>query len=181
MISIKSNRVRGGAFIACIFFASLSAADLKTARAPFFTLKTVKGENFALEQNIGKGPMVINFWATWCGPCILEMKNLKPLHAKYSNKGLLMLSVSIDDNKTAAQVPGIIRTYKFPYTVLLDPNKEAFRAFHAANVPELFIIDKEGMIVYHHSGYQKGDEKKVDETVAKLLEDTQTEKEKSIR
>jgi|WetSurMetagenome_2_1015567.scaffolds.fasta_scaffold05725_4 cytochrome c biogenesis protein CcmG, thiol:disulfide interchange protein DsbE len=141
------------------------------ARAPDFTLKKVTGENYSLEQNLGKGPIVLNFWATWCGPCILEMKNLKKTYARYAAAGLQMLSISIDDNKTQPQIPSIVRTYKFPYTILLDENKDVYKAYHVANVPQIFIIDAQGNIVYNHQGYQKGDEKKVEAIVAKLIGD----------
>ena len=141
------------------------------AKAPLFSLKTLSGENYSLESNLGKGPIVISFWATWCGPCILEMKKLKKTHDKYSPAGLQMLAVSIDDNKTQPQIPSVIRTYKLPYTVLLDGNKDVYKAFHVANVPQIFIIDAQGNIVHNHQGYQRGDEKKVEAIVAKLIGD----------
>jgi peroxiredoxin len=97
------------------------------------------------------------------------MKNMKKIYEKYSSKGLQMLSISTDDNKTQSQIPVIIRNYKLPFTVLLDPDKNIYKLFNVANVPELFIIDKTGKIIYRHQGYQKGDELKTEEIVASIL------------
>ncbi len=160
-----------GAFLMLAFTASLVAEEGKTAKAPDFSLKTMKGENFILQENLGKGPIVINFWATWCGPCLLEMKNMKKLYEKYSPKGVQMVSISIDDNKTQQQVPGVVQSFKFPYTILLDGNKDVYRAFKVPNVPQLFVLDENGAIVYNHQGYQKGDEKKTEAVLVKLLAD----------
>jgi peroxiredoxin len=145
------------------------AGTIKKTRAPSFTLKNLKGENYVLEQSLGRGPIVINFWATWCGPCVLEMKNCKKIYETYASLGLQWIAISIDDNKTQPQIAGIIRSYKLPCTVLLDGNKEVYRAFKVANTPQLYVVDAEGMIVYAHQGYQKGDEKKVDAVIARLL------------
>jgi cytochrome c biogenesis protein CcmG/thiol:disulfide interchange protein DsbE len=152
-----------------LFTLPVAAGDGMNARAPDFTLKNTVGENFSLEQNLGKGPIVVTFWATWCGPCILEMKNLKKMYARHAPAGLQMLAVSIDDNKTQPQIPSVVRKYKLPYTVLLDENKDVYKAFHIANVPQIFVIDAQGNIAYAHQGYQKGDEKKVEAVVAKLI------------
>ena len=140
-------------------------------KAPLFSLKTPAGGNYALESNLGRGPIVVCFWATWCGPCMLEMKKLKKTYDKYSPAGLQILAVSIDDNKTQPQIPSVIRTYKLPYTVLLDDNKDVYKAFHVAKVPQLFVVDAAGTIVYNHQGYQRGDEKKVEAVVARLIGD----------
>jgi peroxiredoxin len=157
--------------VASLFAVGGIAEEAKQEKSPLFTLKTPKGENYSLEKNIGKAPIVINFWATWCGPCILEMKNMKKMYPKFSAKGVQFLSITIDDNKTQPQVPGVVKTYNFPYTILLDGNKEVYKAFHGVNPPNLFVIDTLGNIVYKHTGYQKGDEKKLESVLTKLVGD----------
>jgi len=151
------------------YFLSVFAEEGKTTTAPKFSLKTMTGENYELSQNLGNGPIIINFWATWCAPCILEMKNMKKIFEKYSPQGLQMLSISIDDNKTQAQIPGVVRSYTFPYTILLDGNKDVYKELHVTNVPQLFILDSRGKIVYNHLGYQRGDEKTVEKIVSGLV------------
>jgi peroxiredoxin len=146
-----------------------NAKEPATEKSPLFTLKTLTGENYSLEKNLGRGPIVINFWATWCGPCFLEMKSMKKVYDTFAAKGVQFLSIAIDDNKTQPQIPGMIRTYKIPFTILLDGNKEVFKRFQGTNPPNLFILDKNGMLVYKHSGYIKGDEKKVGTILADLL------------
>jgi len=155
--------------VLCQCCLSAFAEEKKTSKAPLFSLKTMNGENYELSQNLGKGPIIINFWATWCGPCIMEMKNMKKIFEKYSPQGLQMLSIAIDDNKTQPQIPEVIRSYQFPYTMLLDGNKDIYKELHVTNVPQLFILDARGMIVYNHLGYRKGDEKNVEKIVSGLV------------
>jgi peroxiredoxin len=161
----------GTALILSAFTNSIFAEEGKAATAPLFTCKTTDGGSYSLSENLGKGPIVVSFWATWCGPCILEMKNMKKIYEKYAPQGLQMLCISIDDNKTQSQVPGVVHSYKFPYTILLDGNKDVYKAFHVANVPQLFVIDAKGTIVYNHQGYQKGDEKKVEAIIVQQTGD----------
>ena len=160
--------------VALIFFVSaksLVAEEEKVEVAPLFTLKTIKGEKYSLAQNLGKGPIVVSFWATWCGPCILEMKNMKKIYEKYAPRGVQMLSISVDDNKSQPQIQSLVHSFSFPYTILLDANKEVYKSFHVSSVPQLFILDATGKIIYNHTGYQKGDEKSVEEIISGLLGD----------
>lgn len=135
------------------------------AMAPDFTLRTMHGELFTLSQHLGKGPIVLNFWATWCLPCIAEMKSLKTIHDSRRDMGLQVLSLSVDDHKTAGKVRSHVKSRKIPFTILMDTQKQVFDAYHATSMPSLFLLDKDGRIVYRHMGYKNGDEK---ELIARL-------------
>jgi cytochrome c biogenesis protein CcmG, thiol:disulfide interchange protein DsbE len=128
-------------------------------QAPDFTLRTMDGELFTLSKHIGKGPIIMNFWATWCLPCMAEMKAMKPILESRKDEGILVLSLSVDDNKTSGKVKGHVRARKYPFTILMDSEKKVFDAYHAADMPHLFLLNKEGKIVYSHQGYKSGDEK----------------------
>ncbi len=137
--------------------------------APDFTLPDLDGQNYKLSENFGKGPILINFWATWCVPCLAEMKKLKELHAQYQPKGLTILSISIDDPKTVSKVMGFVNSNRYPFKFLLDTNLEVFKRYHGVNPPLSVLLDKAGRIVFTHMGYRKGDEKKLAEEIAKLV------------
>lgn len=151
-----------------LLFLFVSTAAAKPA--PSFNLPDWQGKNVSSQQLIGKGPVVINFWATWCIPCLAEMKTLQDLQERYAAQGLQVVSISVDDSKTAAKVPTVVRQRKFQkFTILLDSGKEVYNRFLVSNVPELFLLDSKGEIVSHHKGYQSGDGKKLEEEIQALL------------
>lgn len=138
--------------------------------APSFTLTDWQGKNVKSADLLGKGPVVVNFWATWCLPCLAEMKKLKEIKSEFAAHNLQVVSISIDDAKTAAKVPGVVRQRKFQeFTVLLDPQKEIHDRFLVTNVPELFLLSKEGEIISHHKGFKAGDEQKLAAEIQELL------------
>ncbi|MGH1363222.1 MAG: TlpA family protein disulfide reductase [Calditrichia bacterium] len=138
--------------------------------APDFVLPNPDGENYQLSENIGEGPILLNFWATWCVPCLAEMKKLKRIHKRYKDKGLQILSITIDDTKTVGKVKSVVNSNKFPFTILFDTNREVFKLYQGENPPHTVLIDKEGKIVYTHTGYRKGDEKKLEKRIIELLD-----------
>ncbi len=129
--------------------------------APDFTLRTMDGEPFTLSKNLHKGPIILHFWATWCLPCMAEMKAMKTALEARKQTNLQVLSVSVDDNKTSAKVKGHVRARKYPFTILMDDEKKVYDAFQVANCPQLFLLDKDGSIVYSHTGFTNGDEKQL--------------------
>jgi cytochrome c biogenesis protein CcmG/thiol:disulfide interchange protein DsbE len=134
-----------------------------------FTLPDLDGDDYRLAQNIGQGPVLINFWATWCIPCRAEMKQLKKLYKKYREKGLQIVSISIDDPKTVSRVKGTVKSNRYPFTVLLDTNGEVFKLYQGLNPPLSILIDKKGQIVSSFTGYRKGDEVKLEKEILSLL------------
>jgi peroxiredoxin len=137
---------------------------------PDFTLKTVQGTPYTLSGNLGQGPIVINFWATWCTPCAAEMKKLDELYQSYKARGLQVVSISIDDSRTQGKVANYVRSHKLPFTVLLDPNREVMTdRLQLQAVPHVLLLDKEGKIAYQHSGYRNGDELELKKRIEQLV------------
>ena len=143
----------------------------KLSKAPDFVLKNLEGENYRLSENIGEGPIVISFWATWCVPCIEELKQMKRIYKKYSDMGVQFLAISIDDPKTVGRVNSFVKSHKYPYTVLLDTNNEIITLYQSKIPPYTVIIDNDGNVIYTHVGYRMGDEKMVDRELEKLFEE----------
>jgi peroxiredoxin len=141
------------------------------SKAPDFVLKDLKGKNYRLSEHIGEGPIVINFWATWCVPCIEELKQMKRIYKKYSGKGVQFLAISIDDPKTVGRVNSFAKSHKYPFIVLLDTNNEIITLYQSKVPPYTVIIDNEGNVVYTHVGYRMGDEKRVERELEKLFEE----------
>ena len=160
--------------LAVIFWTGDSLAqeaEPEIARAPDFVLPDLKGKNFKLYENLEKGPVVINFWATWCAPCIEEMKKVKKLHKEYSQKGVQFLAISVDDPKTVGRVKSFVKSHRYPFKILLDTNSEVLKLLQGTVPPYTVVLNKKGEIVYTHVGYRKGDEKKLKEQIKMLLEE----------
>ena len=145
-----------------------SAAVQLSSNAPDFTLKSVAGANVRLQEQRGQVVMV-NFWATWCGPCRQEMPHLNRLYDKYRAAGFVLLGVNIDDDPRAAADLAAKLGLRFP--VLLDTDKKVSRAYDMSAMPATLLIDRDGRVRYIHRGYRDGVERTYEEQVRSLLKE----------
>jgi peroxiredoxin len=134
--------------------------------APEFSLHDVNGNIVTL--NSFKGMVVfITFWATWCPSCKEELPDLNTLQQKYAAKGFTVLSICIESSET------VVATYlnKHPVTfpVLIDKEGAAAEAFRFSGLPASFLIGKDGLIRYKHSGYDKGSFTPIEREITDLL------------
>jgi peroxiredoxin len=144
-----------------------AAASIGTA-APDFTLRTLAGSNMRLQEQRGQ-VVLVNFWATWCGPCRKEMPHLNRIADKYRSSGLVMLGVNIDDDvRNAAEVATKLGV-KFP--VLLDTDKKVSRLYDLNSMPSTLVIDRSGRVRFLHRGYQDGYETQYDKQIRDLLKE----------
>jgi len=140
--------------------ALLVAARLQAT--PLFTLKALDGSTFRLADHLGKQPIVLDFWATWCGPCTRSLKKLQELHERFPEA--VMLAIAIDDGQSVARVAQYVQGRGFTFTVLLDPDTNVLRLFNPeGGVPTTVVVDRKGGVAYSHVGYLPGDEKAVAE------------------
>jgi thiol-disulfide isomerase/thioredoxin len=144
----------------------LTAAGLTGQPAPDFALRSLGNENLRLSEHLGE-VVVINFWATWCGPCRQEMPLLDELYSKYRLVGLVLLSVNIDDAPDRAIE--MAQALKVSYPVLLDARKDVSRAYQVGTLPLTVLIDREGIVRYVSEGYKPGYEKRYAEKLRELL------------
>jgi peroxiredoxin len=139
------------------------------SKAPDFTLPDLNGNNVKLSAVLGKGPVFISFWATWCGPCKKEIPDLINVYKKYNSRGLEVLAISTDKSGQGAVKP-FAEAAKIPYRILLDQNGEVFsRKYKGMGIPYGFLLNKEGTIVKSYYGYTVGFEESLSKEVEKLL------------
>jgi peroxiredoxin len=144
------------------------AAVTTQAAAPDFTLRSAAGHNLRLAEQRGQ-VVLINFWATWCGPCRAEMPELNRLYAKYRNDGFVLLGVNIDDDPRTAMATAARLGLSFP--VLLDADKSVSRLYDLGSMPATVLIDRDGRVRYLHRGYREGAEAEYEQQIRALVKE----------
>ena len=134
--------------------------------APAFTLKSLKEKNLSLREYRGQVVM-INFWATWCGPCRQEMPALNALYEKYRDAGFVLLGVNVDAEPASAA--RMVDRLKVTYPVLFDRDKKASALYQVKAMPTTVLIDRDGKVRHIQKGYHAGYEDKYQEQVRGLL------------
>jgi len=137
--------------------------------APNFILEDIDGNLIELNEFIGKGPILISFYASICKPCRDEIEAFSRIYREYKDKGLLFWAISNDSEKTVAKVKSYIKSKGYTFPVLLDTNRNVARVYYAQLVPYCVLINSKGLIVYSHQGYMKGDEILIKELLKNLL------------
>ena len=155
-------------FAGCLLAAQLALSSPLTlmSAAPDFTLRTIAGPNLRLQEQRGR-VVLINFWATWCGPCQQEMPQLNKLYEKYHAAGFVLLGVNVDDDVKHASDVAARLGLKFP--VLLDTDKATSHLYDLVTMPSTILIYRDGKVRYIHKGYLAGVENDYDKQIRELL------------
>lgn len=134
--------------------------------APDFSLQSFSGEQVSLSDHQGDVVM-INFWATWCGPCRQEMPILDELYSRYERAGFQLLGVNIDDEPQRAK--DMIAELGVSFPVLFDNTKEVSELYSVQAMPVSVMVDREGKVRYVHHGYKPGYEDKYLDQIRELI------------
>lgn len=121
--------------------------------APEFALPDLDGKTVRLADFRGKKGVFINFWATWCPPCRLEMPTMEQVYQEYQSRGLEILAVSIDVGPKSV-VKNFMHELKLTFPALLDPEREVLQRYRIFSIPASFLIDKKGIIRFKELGYR---------------------------
>lgn len=150
-----------------LFFASFFLAVVVHGNpAPDFTLKSNSGENLRLAEQRGKVVM-LNFWASWCGPCRKEMPLLDEMYQRYNKAGFTLYGVNVEQNTSDAEK--LLRELGTSFPILWDPESKVSKLYKVNAMPTTIMIDKEGKIRYVNRGYKPGDEDKYREQIRELI------------
>ena len=147
-----------------------ATSTLVAQEIPSTNLKTLDGQSINIQDAISdEGPTVISFWATWCKPCIKELTAFMDYAIDLEEEvGAKVLAVSIDDSRNSARIAPMVQGQGWEYTVLLDENQDLKRNLGIVNVPFTLVLNKEGEVVWKHSGYSPGDEEELAEVVEEV-------------
>lgn len=134
--------------------------------APDFTLKSNTGKNLKLSEQVGN-VLLINFWASWCGPCRQEMPLLETLHKKYEDLGFSIIAINVDENTALADK--FLASVDVSYPILYDNTAQVSQQYNVQAMPTTFIVDRDGKVRFLHKGFKPGYEKKYEKEVKKLV------------
>ena len=166
------NKILNKAGIIVLAMAALSTATLQAEEmnqpAPNFTLKSNSGKNLKLSESRGE-VILLNFWASWCGPCRQEMPLLDSLHNKYKDLGFKVMGVNVEENSKEAIK--ILNEIKVSFPVVFDTTNKVSELYNVSAMPSTVLIDRDGKMRYLHKGYKPGDEATYKQWVKKLIKE----------
>jgi thiol-disulfide isomerase/thioredoxin len=142
-------------FIFC-FISELQAQSLKN-----FNLKDTQNTSQTYEKLKGEKLTVIDFWATWCKPCVKAIPELNTIYDQYKDKGVSFIGINCDGPRSVAKVGPMSQSLQIKYPVLLDIDVTVKTQLNLSAFPTLIIVDSKGKIVWIHEGFTSGDEKEI--------------------
>ena len=159
-------RKQVAAIVAVLSLSLPALAGPPGAPAPVFTLASRGGQNVSLEQYKGQVVM-LNFWASWCGPCRQEMPLLESIYRKYNKMGFTMIGVNVEPDSNAANEWLKATPVSFP--ILYDRDSKVSKLYDVAGMPSTVIIDRSGKLRVLHRGYKPGDENEYLDSIRTLI------------
>jgi peroxiredoxin len=156
-------------FIKSLVFISLLGSVLHlhaNEQAGDFTLKSKESGNIRLSEQRGN-IVLVNFWASWCGPCRTELPKMEALYQEYQDLGFEILAINVDDEAGMADV--LLNDIEVTFPILYDSAGEVSQLYDVNAMPTTVIIDRDGKQRLVHLGYRAGDEKKYEEAIKLLM------------
>jgi len=140
---------------------------LEGKQAPDFSLKALDGKTYKLSDLKGK-VVLIDFWATWCGPCREELPIIEKLHREFKDKNLVALGISNEDRDT---IEKFLKNNPLTFPILLDEKGKVAKSYRVVAIPRLLLIDKTGKIRKDILGYNPRNEEILRELIERLLKE----------
>ena len=152
-----------------IFIAQIGAKVEIENKLPKMSLKMLNGKSTDVSSFLEDGPILINFWATWCAPCIKEMKYLDKFNKKYAESGFQVVSINTDTPRSLSKVKSFVKSRGYSFEILMDPKSEFIRKAGGKVLPFLLLVNTDGTIFKRHMGYSPGDEITLEKEIGELI------------
>lgn len=153
--------------VAMTLFIGTTAAALSVGEAPPpIDLPDQDGKNVDLKELRGN-VVLVDFWASWCGPCKREMPVLESLHKKYADQGLVIVGVNIDSN--AKKMNKFLKGAPVSFRIVHDPRIAIAQRYEPSTMPSSYLIGRAGKLRYVHEGFRKKDAQEIEKRVKALL------------
>lgn len=157
-----------GALLLLAPSAACQATEL-SPRLPQMSLDSLEGESVAIADLAAEGPVLLDFWATWCAPCRRSMPKYQELAEKYAEAGLRVITVSQDTPRLKRRIAPAMKAMGVDLPVLLDPREELGQQLGVLSLPTTFLVAKGGEIHMAHVGFVTGDEIQLEHEIRTLL------------
>lgn len=150
--------------------AAGASRELPADAAPDFELPALSGGSVRLHDHLGKDVVLLDFWATFCQPCLVSMPELDRLYGKYKARGLVVLGVSIDEAAAQGRVRGEVAKLGVTFPILLDQETRVVAMYNPrATAPYSVLIGRDGRVVGRREGYVRGDERTLEAEILRAL------------
>ncbi len=148
----------------------LIAQEIGTlGKIPNLDLKLLNGKKTSVYRLLESGPLLIDFWATWCKPCKIVMQHLNEYHNEYLEKGFKVVMINQDTPRSLGKVKSYINSKNYDFFVGIDPNQQIAKKLNGQIMPNLILVRQDGTIQWRHQGYMPGEEKEIKEQIELLL------------
>jgi peroxiredoxin len=170
----KASKVDNMMTVVRLFFITalsiFSGIVLAQNQVPNTEIKTLEGQSVNIQEYTQNGKItILSFWATWCSPCKKELDAIADIYEDWQTEyDLELVAISIDNTRALAKVKPMVQEKSWPYTILTDSNQDLMRSLQFQSIPQTFLLDKEGNIVYTHTGYLPGDEDELELEIQKI-------------
>lgn len=141
-----------------------------TKKLPNITIADLQGKPVNIQEYATKGKTtILSFWATWCAPCKRELDAISELYPTWESEyNAQLVAITIDNARALTQVKPLIQEKGWEFDVLVDSKQELQQALNFQAIPQTFVVDAEGNIVYQHEGYTPGDEYELEKVIKGL-------------
>jgi thiol-disulfide isomerase/thioredoxin len=130
----------------------------KNRTAIDFTAGDLDGNKVQLKKLLESGPVLLDFWALWCVPCLKELPKIQEIRSRYKNRGLAVIAINEDSPSDQSKVKPFVKQKRFDFVVVIDEDKDIWNGFKLATMPTTILLDGQGNVIYSHTGYKPGDE-----------------------
>ena len=157
--------------ISIIIFSIIIAATSLSAKVESFSLRDLDGNLVKLDDHLGKGPIILDFWATWCKPCLKSLPKIQKMYEKMQDQGLVILGINEDGPRSLNKVEPFVNSIGITFPVLLDENRDVVRKFKVTGFPTTILLDRNGHVTMTLRGYRPGDEDKLFEKIESMMKE----------
>ncbi|MBK3519073.1 TlpA disulfide reductase family protein [Carboxylicivirga marina] len=156
-------------FLLLIIFLAVSTIG-QAQTIPDFMLENLDGEWVSYSELKGDEVTVVDFWASWCKPCMKAMPEIEKLFNNYHHKGLSVISINTDGPRSISKVVPLSKTLKLSYPIISDINNELMNELNITALPTLLLVDNKGTVRYRHEGWNIGDEKEIEHQIKLFIQ-----------
>jgi thiol-disulfide isomerase/thioredoxin len=162
-------RKRKKTFTIVAILLGLIAMAFRGDTVPDFKLPDLDNKPVQLKNLLQRGPVLIDFWATWCKPCVKYFPVLQSWHEKYGAAGLAVIAINEDGPRSLAKVKPFARSLNVSFTILVDENSEVMRRLRVQNLPASLLIARDGTVSARHTGFTGESARAIEAKIVELL------------